>query len=69
MQNVKEKNYRNGAGDEIHNARDIRLEIDVIEDEDVAWICYIEIHNNRKNHHRKIRKTLKQYLHGLKIKN
>ena len=35
MQNVKEKNYRNEARDEIHNAHDIRLEIDVIEDEDV----------------------------------
>ena len=35
MQNVKEKNYRNEAGDELHNACDIRLEIDVIEDEDV----------------------------------
>ena len=31
----KKKNYRNEAGDELHNARDIRLEIDVIEDEDV----------------------------------
>ena len=35
MQNVKEKNYKNEVGDELHNARDIRLEIDVIEDEDV----------------------------------
>ena len=35
MQNVKEKNYRNEAGDELDNARDILLEIDVIEDEDV----------------------------------
>ena len=35
MQNVKEKNYRNEVGDELHNARDIPFEIDVIEDEDV----------------------------------
>ena len=35
MQNVKEKNYRNEVGDEVHNSCDIRLEIDVIEDEDV----------------------------------
>ena len=35
MQNVKEKNYRNEARDELYNAHDIQLRIDVIEDEDV----------------------------------
>ena len=35
MQNVKEKNYRNEAVDDLHNARDLRLEIDFIEGEEV----------------------------------
>ena len=54
MQNVKEKNYRNEAGDELHNACDIPLEIDVIEDEDVElkttisliWFLIHEQHSN-----------------------